>query len=151
MDKQNPETQQTNFSNLAFPSFSIHLWVIKSNKQQAFKHRLGRKVIRPIAVMTPTESCGQDGVSVTPSHHVSQSQQQLVLPARYRPNAICLHAQLWLPWTQNSAHLTQLVEPKVSKRRASDGFLSSCLHAKLNNLNYFCQGGVHPQFFPPSN
>ena len=54
-------------SNLAFQSFSQRLWVIKRNKQQVFKHRLGLKVIRPIAVMTPTESCGLAGVSVTPS------------------------------------------------------------------------------------
>lgn len=69
--------------------FFQHLWVIKSNKQQVFKHRLGLKVIRPIAVMTPTESCRQDGVSVTPSHHFSQSQQQLVLLVNSPPNTIC--------------------------------------------------------------
>lgn len=41
--------------------FPQDLLVIKSNKQQVFKHRLGLKVIRPIAVMTPTESCGGEG------------------------------------------------------------------------------------------
>lgn len=39
-------------NNLQFQSFFQHLWVIKSKKQQVFKHRLGLEVIRPIAVMT---------------------------------------------------------------------------------------------------
>lgn len=49
--------------------------IIKSIKKWGFKHRLAVKVNRLIALMTPTESCGLDGVSVTSSHHVSQSQQ----------------------------------------------------------------------------
>lgn len=116
-----------------------HLWVIKSNKQQVFKHRLGLKVIRPIAVMTPTESNGQDGVSVTPSYHVSQSQQWLVLPVHYPPTTICPNPQLWLPQTQNppsSSYCSARQRLLRWEREASDGLISPCLHAKLNNLNY---------------
>lgn len=94
MQKQNKQMLQPCIS-----IFFQHLWVIKRNKQQVFKHRLALKVIRPIAVMTPTESCGLGGVSVTPSHHVSQSQQRLVLPVHYPPNTICPNPQLWLPQT----------------------------------------------------
>lgn len=130
--------------------FFQHLRVIKSNKQLFFKHRSGLKVIRPIAVMTPTESNGQDGVSVTPSHHVSQSQQQLVLPVHYPPNAICPNPQHWLPQNQNAPSCSHCSARQRLLRwewEASDGLISSCLCAKLNNLNYIREGGVILLFF----
>ena len=49
------------------------------------------------------------------------------------------------PRTQRSPLLTRLGEAKVAWMRAGGlrwFFLSSCLHAKLNNLNYICEGGV---------
>lgn len=61
--------------------------------------------------MTPAESCGLDGVSVTSAHHVSESRQWLVLSARYPQNAICPNPQL--PLRRPNMHCSQTKVAKI--------------------------------------
>lgn len=97
--------------------------------------------------MTPLESCGWADVSVISSHHVIQSQQQLVLPARPPPNAICPNPWLWLAPIRNALLLTQLAEAKVSRDESGKPPTASSPHVyMLNNLNYNCEGGAFSLF-----
>lgn len=98
------------------------------------------KVIRLIALMTPAESRGLAVVSVTSSHHVSQSQQWFVLPMHYPPIAICPSNPLPLAQIQYGPLLTH--KPKVGEMKARNIWQHfSWLKAMWRNHNYICGGG----------
>lgn len=90
--------------------------------------------------MTHTESCGLDVVSVTSSHHVSQSQQWFVLSIHYPPIAICPSNPLPLAQIQYVPLLAH--KPKVGEMKARNIWQHfSWLKAMWRNPNYICGGG----------
>lgn len=62
------------------------------------------------------------------------------------PSVLTLIFDYLKPKTHYSSHDSARQRLSRWEREASDGFISSCLHAKLNNLNYICEGGVLPRF-----
>lgn len=90
--------------------------------------------------MTPAESCGLAVVSVTSSHHVSQSQQWFVLPMHHPPIAICPSNPLPLAQIQYVPLLAH--KPKVGEMKARNIWQHfSWLKAMWRNHNYICGGG----------
>lgn len=104
------------------------------------------KVIRLIALMTPAESCGLAVVSVTSSHHVTQSQQRFVLPMHYPPIAICPSNPLPLAQIQYVPLLAH--KPKVGEMKARNIWQHfSWLKAMWRNHNYISGGRGGFSFF----
>lgn len=100
--------------------------------------------------MTPTESCGQDGVSVTPSHPVSQSQQWLVFVVHYPPNTICPSLQFPLAQTLYVPILARLGEAKVAKMKTRSLWRFYLLVIKCQHKQpqlYLRRRSFHPLLF----